>query len=451
MIRFAVTLIFVLSLSVAHAEEIWQAGAGRANITPDKFMWMAGYGGRTTPADGKATDLWAKALVLDDGDGQRGVVVTLDLVGIDRETTQIVCARLKEKFGLERNQIAICTSHTHSGPAVGKNLGPLHYWNVDDEQKKLIDEYAKRLIDHVENAVSQAIEKLEPSRVQWGSGQARFAVNRRENKPEDGVPALRVKGELKGPVDHDVPVLSVRTEAGELRALLFGYACHSTTVGFNQWSGDYPGYAQIELEKAHPDSVALFWAGCGADQNPLPRSTVALAEQYGAELAQAVEDVIASPMPLLKPSLSLNYREVDVALQQLPDADALAKSSKSTNRFEVAHAKLLQRQLEEKGAIDGVYPYPIGAWKLGGEIDFIHLGGEVVVDYALRLKRELHGEKTWVAAYANDVMAYIPSLRVLKEGGYEGGGSNMYYGLPGLWAETSEETIVKATREIAAD
>ncbi|MFT5467385.1 MAG: neutral ceramidase [Verrucomicrobiales bacterium] len=446
--RIALVLVAALGLATANAEEIWQAGAGRVNITPDKFMWMAGYGGRDTPADGKTTDLWAKALLLDDGDGNQGVVISLDLVGIDRETTAKVCERLKDKFGFERRQIAICTSHTHSGPVVGKNLGPLHYLVVDAEQQKLIDDYARKLIDYIETAVGEAIEKLEPARIEWGNGLATFAVNRREN-PSASVPDLRAKGELKGPVDHDVPVLSVRTEAGELRAVLFGYACHATTVGFNQWNGDYPGYAQIELEKAHPDCVALFWAGCGADQNPLPRRTVNYAEKYGAELAQAVEDVLAAPMHPLKPELSPQYREIDVKLQQLPDAAALAEKAKSTNRFEVARAKLLQRQMEERGAIDGVYPYPIGVWKIGGEIDFIHLGGEVVVDYAVRLKRELRGEQTWVAGYANDVMAYIPSLRVLKEGGYEGGGSNMYYGLPGLWDESSEEAIIEATHELA--
>ena len=84
----------------------------------------------------------------------------------------------------------------------------------------------------------------------------------------------------------------------------------------------------------------------------------------------------------------------------------------------------------------------IAVWKLGSDIEFVHLGGEVVVDYALRLKSELNGAQTWVAGYANDVMAYIPSRRVLAEGGYEGGGSNVYYGLPGLWHPESEAKII---------
>ena len=81
------------------------------------------------------------------------------------------------------------------------------------------------------------------------------------------------------------------------------------------------------------------------------------------------------------------------------------------------------RKIEEKGGLEDAYPYPIGLWTLGGAVEFFHLGGEVVVDYALRLKRERRGPATWVAGYAHDVMAYIPSRRVLAEGGYEGGGA----------------------------
>ena len=217
----------------------------------------------------------------------------------------------------------------------------------------------------------------------------------------------------------------------------------------HQWSGDYPGYAQIALEKAYPGATALFWAGCGADQNPLPRSSVELAERYGRDLARAVQDVLSSPMPVLSPSLSLRYQEIELKLQQLPTAAELNTEAQSADRYIAARARMLQKRLESQGALRGAYPYPIFFWKLGGAIDFISLGGEVVVDYALRLKRELHGRQTWVAGNANDVMAYIPSLRVHREGGYEGGGSNIYYGLPGLWDEGVEEAILQAVHDLS--
>ena len=157
MSRFIFVLVFVLSTIVSRAEDLWEAGAGTAKITPEKFMWMAGYGGRATPADGKVTDLWAKALVLDDRNGNRVVMLSLDLVGIGRELAKTVCDRLGEKFDLKREQIAIFTSHTHSGPVVGRNLGPLHYLVVDPDQQLLIDEYAEKLPVYIENAVSEAM------------------------------------------------------------------------------------------------------------------------------------------------------------------------------------------------------------------------------------------------------------------------------------------------------
>ncbi len=444
-----VALTFILSsAATVHAE--WKAGAASRNITPETYMWMAGYGSRDTPADGKLTDLWAKALVLEAADGKRAAIVTLDLVGIDRATAAKICQTAAEEHGLNRDQIALCTSHTHSGPVVNKNLGPLHYMLVAKEQQKLIEDYAVRLHDEVVSAIGEAIAALSPARVQWGSGLATFAVNRRENK-QDTVPDLRSKGVLVGPVDHDVPVLSVRSpEDGKLRALLFGYACHSTVLSLNKWCGDYPGYAQIELEKAHPDCVALFWAGCGADQNPLPRKTIELAQQYGAELAEAVDEVVSSPMAELGDSLSTRFREIDLPLASLPtkqENEAMAKTS--TNRFEVSRAKYLRGQFENSGGLKDHYPYPVGVWNLGGDegVDFVFLGGEVVVDYALRIKREMNGEATWVAAYSNDVMAYVPSVRVLKEGGYEGGTSNVYYGLPGLWDEKLEDLIVNEAKQ----
>lgn len=443
------TLLLTCLLPLAARAE-WKAGAASRNITPKQFMLMAGYGGRTDPADGKLTDLWAKALALEAADGKRAVVVSLDLVGIDRVTAAGICQSAAEKHGLSRDQIALCTSHTHSGPVVNKNLGPLHYSLAPPEQQTLIEQYAVELHDEVVAVIGEALADLTPARVQWGSGLSTFAVNRRENKPYAAVPELRSKGVLAGPVDHDVPVLSVRSpEDGKLRAVLFGYACHATVLGLRQWCGDYPGYAMIELEKAHPDCVALFWAGCGADQNPLPRKTVDFAKEYGAELAEAVDEVLAAPMAELGDSLTTRFAEIELPLAGLPtkkDNEATAKTS--TNRFEVARAKWLQAEFEKSGGLKGSYPYPVGVWKLGGGgakdggVDFVFLGGEVVVDYALRLKREMNGESTWVAGYANDVMAYIPSVRVLKEGGYEGGTSNVYYGLPGLWDEKLEDMIV---------
>lgn len=444
-------VVLAISLTVsltspAPAAEAWRAGAARANITPEKFMWMSGYGGRDKPADGKLTDLWAKVLVLDDGQGHRAALVTLDLVGIDRELALSVCQRLEQRYQLKRDQVAISTSHTHSGPVVGKNLGPLHYYRISPEQQALVDEYAKTLETKIVGAVGEALQALAPAKISWGSGQATFAVNRRNN-PEPMVPELRAAGKLKGPSDHDVPVLAVHSPEGKLRAVTFGYACHATVLPFFQWCGDYPGYAQIELEKAHPDCVALFWAGCGGDQNPLPRRQVELAKEYGRQLAASVDAVLAGDkLTPVTGTIDTQYREVALPLDKLPTREAIAEEANSKDVFRVSRAKMLLAQIDGGKPLSPTYPYPIGQWKLGPDIDWVFLGGEVVVDYAIRLKAERRGTKTWVAGYANDVMAYIPSRRVLMEGGYEGAGAMVYYGLPTIWAPEVEQVLVSGVK-----
>ncbi len=426
----------------AFAEAGWQAGTARAVITPKQSMWMAGYGSRTSPSEGKLTDLYAKVLVLEDARQQRAVLITLDLVGIGQEMTKRICDSLADEYGLERHQIGICTSHTHTGPVVGMNLGPLHYLLVDERQQALINAYAKRLHAQVVETVGNALEDLQPCRVAWGNGTSTFAVNRRNNR-EAEVPALRTEGNLAGPFDHDVPVLTVRSNDDQLKSVVFGYACHSTVLSFNQWSGDYPGFAQIALEKQFPGCQAMFFAGCGADQNPLPRRTVELARHYGDRLAAAVAAVVlTTKMQPIESTVETSYREIDLPLGQLPSREEIEADAKSTNKYTVARARMLLDQLDQGQSLASTYPYPIGVWKLGNDVQFILLGGEVVVDYAIRLKAELRGTKTWVAGYANDVMAYIPSRRVLAEGGYEGGGSMVYYGLPTIWAPELENDLV---------
>lgn len=439
-------LLLGLGAALGLADEGWRAGVARENITPQQFMWMSGYGSRDAPADGKLTDLWAKALVLEDPAGEQAVLVTLDLVGIGHQVSNAVRDELERRYGLQRSQVALCTSHTHTGPVVGDNLRSMYFY--DDEQDRLVRDYTARLSQQLVELVGRALEALEPCRLSQGQGEAKFAVNRRNN-PADDVPARRAEGTLVGPFDHDVPVLAVRRADDSLLAIVLGYACHATTLSVNQWSGDYPGYAQIELEAAHPGATALFWAGCGADQNPLPRRTVELAQDYGRQLAQAVGHVLDGEMQAVEGRLQTAYAEIDLPFDKLPTVDQLKAEAASDNRFVASRARRLLDQIEAGGSLSPTYPYPIQVWHLGSELCFITLGGEVVVDYALRLKSELGADTTWVAGYANDVMAYIPSRRVLTEGGYEGGGAMVYYGLPTVWDPSVEERIVRKVHELA--
>ena len=433
-------LLTVLLASAPAVGAEWKAGVATVKITPREPMWMSGYASRDRPAEGTLIDLWAKALALDDGEGHRAVLVTMDLCGIERQLSERVTAQLRQRHGIGRADVALCVSHTHTGPVVGGNLRPMYF--LDDKQGQLVDAYAAELEKNLLAVAGEALGKLAPAKLEWGVGKAGFAVNRRNNKEED-VTRLRAEGKLKGPADHDLPVLVVRSadDAGKVIAVVFGYACHATTLQFYQWSGDWPGFAQIELEKKYPGATALFVAGCGADQNPLPRRTVQLAQQYGSEAASGVVAAVGAGLKSVDGPVRATYSEIDLPLAAVPTREQLQQDSASKDRYVANRAKMLLEKLDREGRLGATYPYPVQVWRLGAEPALVFLGGEVVVDYSLRLKKEL-GRTTWVAGYSNDVMAYIPSLRVLKEGGYEGGGAMVYYGLPSPWGPEVEERIV---------
>lgn len=432
------------------AGQEWTVGAASVVITPEKPMWMAGYASRSKPATGKLTDLWAKALWLRDAAGKQAVLVTLDVVGVDRALGLTIRNRIAKEQELPLSSVILATSHTHSGPVVAGNLRPMHLDIVPRAEQERIREYAMQLEKWCVAAVEKAKANAAPAVMQFGHGLATFAVNRRNNA-EGAAPELRAKGRLVGPVDHDVPVLVARNLEGAPVAIVFGYACHATVLDGYEWCGDYPGYAQIEIEKAFPGATALFVAGCGADQNPIPRRATELAAQYGSALARAVSDAVAAPMTNVSSRLVTSYAETMLKLDRIPTPAELEGELKSENRYVAARARHLLDQASTEGKISAEYPYPVARWILGEEIDWWFLGGEVVVDYSLRMRHDAasgHRGKIWVTAYANDVMAYIPSRRVHREGGYEGGGAMLYYGLPSAWSEDVEDRVFAAVKEL---
>jgi hypothetical protein len=322
---------------------------------------------------------------------------------------------------------------------------------LEEDAWKRVDEYTTWLVERIVTVVGEAIGKLAPATLAWGKGHADFAVNRRNN-PHDKVVELRAKGLIKGPNDHSVPVLRVTDRQGRVTAIVFGYACHPTKLGdFYRWCGDYVGFAQLQLENDHPGAIAMFWQGCGGDQAPWPRGgdDVQKAKAVGLELADAVEKTLGGSLKTIDGCLATRYREIELRLAELPPRNELESVAKGLNRVSARQAtKILETLNAAKTPARSYAGYPVQVWRLGDEVLFIMLGGEVVVDYAVRLKNEFGSDHTWVAGYSNDVMAYIPSCRVLAEGGYEGAASMIYYGLPTVWAPDIEETIVKEVRAL---
>ena len=423
----------------------YKAGVAVKVITPTEAVWMAGYASRTKPADGKLHDLHAKALCLEDAAGKRLVLVTTDLIGIPRELGEQVAAEVEKQHGIKRDELILSASHTHSGPVIRENLVDMYPLTKADAAK--VDAYTKKLKDDLVAVVGASVKDLRPASLKYGSGKAGFAVNRRE-QTEKGVTN---GNNPKGPVDHSVPVLVVEGKDARPSAVVFGYACHNTTLDLQQWSGDFAGFAQIAVEKALPGTVAMFWTGCGADANPLPRRKIELCEQYGQELAEAAVGVLKTAKPVTG-KFAAKYEKITLKFESVPTQAQLAADSLSKTLAVQKRAERLRKQLETNGKIDDAYPhYPVQTWALGDQVLWVALGGEVVIDYSIRLKKDLSTDRAlWVMGYANDVMAYIPSARVLKEGGYEADSSQIYYGMPGKWSSTIEDAIVGKVKELTA-
>lgn len=419
----------------------WQAGLARRVITPHTDVWLAGYGTRR-PAESTIHDLWAKVLALRAPGGKTAVMVTTDHMGMSRTIYDRLFAQVQERFGLDASEFMVTFSHNHCGPCLEDDL--VDYYPADDEQRRLVAEYSRWMEGEIVAAVAEALADLQPATLESGEGQCTFAVNRRENT-EEGVAA----GEpLQGAVDHYVPVLALRGENGALRAVLFGYACHPTTLSFNHWCGDYPGFAQLDLEAALPGTTAMFFNACGADANPIPRRELALCEQYGARLAQSVREVLGKPMQPVGAGLSTAFEWIDLAYDELVTIETLTPVANGDSPLHARWAKRLIAALEQGAVFPTAYEYPVQAWRLGDELLFIAIGGEAVVDYSLNLKRR-YGPGTWVCGYANDMAAYIPSRRVWEEGGYEGGPHLDEYGRPAWrWAGDVETRIVEAVARV---
>ena len=425
--------------------ESWKAGVAKIVITPQEPVWMSGYASRKKPSEGKIHDLYAKALALEDPAGRRVVIVTSDLIGFSRSIAEGVAHEVQRQTGLKREQFMLTSSHTHTGPVLRDSLAAMY--DFTPEQAGAVSRYSDWLEKQLVQLVGDCLKTLSPAKISYGKGEANFVVNRRAPSPT----GYKIGVNPAGPVDRTVPILRVDNPDGKLRAVLMGYACHNTTLTgeFYQFSGDYAGFAQAALEEQYSGATALFVMGCGADANPNPRSSLELAQQHGKSLAAAVEQALSQSLTPVTGHLKARLERIDLPLS-VPSREEFQKRLEDTEVYRQRHARRMLQTLDKQGKIPDRYSYPIQVCQLGRELTLVALAGEVVVDYALRLKQELKVRNLWAVAYANDVFAYIPSVRILKEGGYEANQSGIYYGMPGPFADPVEELIVAKTKAMVS-
>ncbi|WP_339902785.1 neutral/alkaline non-lysosomal ceramidase N-terminal domain-containing protein [uncultured Cyclobacterium sp.] len=437
-----VGLIFYAShLSAQNASAHWKANVVKVDITPKVPMWMAGFASRTGPSDGTIHPIWSKALVIQDKDKNTAVLITNDLSGMPGDMSGRIKEKIKARYALPENAVLMNFSHSHSGPVLKDYL--YHVYPLSEGEIEKVNTYSDWLEEQIVDLVGKALEGLVPAKISSENGVTRFQVNRRNNKEAE----LETTTAVNGPNDYAVPVMKVTDLEDNIMAIVFGYACHATVLSVTQWSGDYPGFAQIALEKMYPGATAMFFQGAGANQNPLPRRTIPLAQKYGKELAAAVESVLNEDMKPLAAQLKTAYSEIALYLNEPPSTEVLEKMIKESSGHYQRWAVMMHEKVKNN-TVELSYPYPIQIWKLGDQL-MVALGGEPVVDYAVKLKTQ-YGNDLFVLGYSNDVMAYIPSRTVLEEGGYEGATSQIAFGHPGTWKPTLETKIFKRINRMMA-
>ncbi len=444
--------MMLLALTAVHSTAAWvhpfsaqgadlvPIGVAKIDITPETPVRMYGYAARTTESEGIAGRLYAAALAIggDDGEGP-AVLLTVDCGAVPRELTESVLQRIQSTHPLKPERFQLCHSHNHSGPNLRWQSG------IEGQQRQRLVQYAEWLTDRLEQVVRNALDSRQPARLAWTQGSVGFAANRRVLKDGkwSGFGAVP-----EGAVDPSLPLLCVTDAEGNRLAVVVNYACHATTLrgNFRQIHGDWVTCAQEAIQADFPGTIAMVTIGCGADADPHPHGTVQLCKQHGRTVADEVKRLLDSPLRPISGAITARTTTLEIPFQPAPsdeEQERLAKTSSAVKRL-ISQQQRGEQPPESRS-------FHIATWTFGDDLAMVFFSDEVVVDYALRLKREFDADRLWVTAYAGDVSGYIVSKRLLAEGGYEVNNSLSHvvtYGQPHLLRPAMEDRVMQALHSL---
>ena len=424
----------------------WRAGLASVCITPEGPIPMCGY--NPWMSEGVLDDLYAKAMAIEDAEGGRAVLLTADLLFFRAPMAEAICREIMEKTGLERRQILLNASHTHSGPVFG--IKDPDRFELTKDQRATVDAYTKKLQGQLVRLVEQALADMKPARFRFGTGKVDFVMNRRLMGPDGKCRGMGPNPQ--GPVDRSVPVLRVDAPDGSLRALLFGCACHNVTLdGANRKiSGDYASFAQQVIQRQHPGAQAMFMIGCGGDANSHPRGgpeQERLVREHGESLGKEVCRVAAGELQPVVGPLRAELRWTDLPLEHELSREQLQQIVK--NQPSYWHARNAQGMLDTLNRNEPLptdYRAAIALWQFGRSLTLVGLPGEAVAEYASQLRQVLGEDRLWIAAYTNESFGYLPTAKMLAEGGHE----SMCLTLAiGFFSPQVEEVVLNTVRELA--
>ena len=419
-----------VALSTMAQDDVWHVGLGRADITPRAPILLSGYGGRDKPFERVDVPLNAKCMALEDARGTLAVLVSLDAECMYPSVAEPLWQRIHEETGLRRDQVLINFSHSHAAPFLSLDPTTTAYGSTPETARKTVA-HTRWIFGRIIEAIESALGERRPARLYFGEGVAPFVMNRRE--PVDA--KVKIGINPRGYADRSVPLLRVDDLEGEPLAVVFGCACHNTTLGGKSFvvSGDYAGCAQASIEAAHPGVQAMFMIGCGADANPYPRGTLELARAHGETLRETVDACLAwkpgsgrvdrrlgeiGMVPVSGP-LVTEYERLDLPLRRLPSVEAMRAEAEGDDSWHAYHARKMLEIVERGEDVPTRFNCPLALWQFGDDLTLVAFSGEVVAGYVPLVQKSLGRLGLWVAAYCNLMYGYVPTVEVIEEGGYE--------------------------------
>ena len=425
--------------------DTYRVGISKVDITPPVGTYLAGFAARKEPSAGIYHPLRATAVAIDDGKTPV-LLIGADLLGF-YERTEAVRERVRESTGLSPRQIMLCGSHTHCGPSIRE---------LDWDRSGIRDTtYLDMLVERLGNCAKAALESREPCRLTFGVGTCDFAVSRRR---PDGKGGVEWKPSPGSPHDHEVPVLAMRSTDGDIRGVLYSYACHPTSRGGLLTGGDYVSFAHDAVEAAIPGATACFVQGCGADQKPLPVNPeaeafdlreVAQTRALGERLGQAVGEVLEGGRGVAVAG-EIGVTQAIVELETEPVDRAVVEASlESPTEYIREWAEYIKEGVDAGRTFDRRVPFEVQTLRFGDTLAVAALSGEITVEHGLRLKRELrpHFGDVLAIGYANQMAGYVPVKRQIPEGGYEVWTAQQIHKRTGPFVADTEDRILTAAHE----
>ncbi|MDQ3328921.1 MAG: neutral/alkaline non-lysosomal ceramidase N-terminal domain-containing protein [Chloroflexota bacterium] len=404
-----------------------RSGVGRVSLTPAIGASLVGFKGRASGCTSIQDDLYATALVLDSG-GEQMAILSCDLLAVHPDIVAHVRDLVRTSTGIPADRVAICCSHTHSGPPGHATAG----------SHRIDQAYAAYLPYLLAGAVRLAHANLTPSPIGHGATTATIGINRRE---VIGAGETILGNNPDGPVDAEVGVLRVDDQDGVPLATLINYACHPVILGPGSTvvSADFVGRTR-EIVEAETGAPMLFLQGACGDINPMSGVTddyahcISLGTVLGTAVMKA-HSAIATERGTVK--LAAHKSEVELPLRPLSHSEAASPAG-----------------AEMQEVRDREFPWGVPTGEVGprmeiqvlalADLGLVMVAAEPFAQTGMVVKSASPWARTFFVGYANGCIGYVPTADAYPNGGYEVNVAHLLYGLPAPVAPQAESMLVQA-------